>query len=83
MNQAAHGKVVDVQVGDKRTGVASVRSSGEGILPPTPNPWFEDIKAFHALRSAGVDPVQAYAVVRQSSAQLARKRVRPVRVPAR
>jgi hypothetical protein len=83
LNQASRGKSLNVQVGDRKTGITRVHASGEGRLAPSPTPWFEDVKAMYALRGAGVDPNQAYDIVKRSIEQLEKAGIRPVRIPAR
>jgi|GEM_PF-3919904 len=76
MNQAAHGADVNVQ-----QGTIGVQSSGDGRLPPTPTPWFEDMKAYQALLAAGRTPSEAYAAVQTSNQQLDASGTVPLRVP--
>lgn len=47
----------------------------------TPSQWFEDIKAFYALRAAGIDPNRAFQLVEQSLSQIQAAKVTPKRVP--
>ncbi|HEY9645276.1 MAG TPA: hypothetical protein V6C88_02845, partial [Chroococcidiopsis sp.] len=72
-----HGRSVNQpQIGNVR-----IQATGTGTLAPTPNPYFEDTKAFYALRAAGVPAAQALRLVNQSAAQLTQSGTQPVRVP--
>ncbi len=63
----------------------SVTATGAGRLPPTPNPWLEDVKAYYGLRAsrpAGYDtPASALELVERSAQALANRRASPRRIP--
>lgn len=70
--------------GEAEIGPVTIRSSGEGTLPPAPSQTFEDLKAFYSMTAAeapgftSVDDV--YNLVCRSGNQLPNP---PVRVPSR
>lgn len=79
LNRAYRGQTVNQpQIGNVR-----IQARGTGTLAPTPNPYFEDVKAYYALRAAGIPPDQSLTLVNQSAAQLERSGTQPVRVPTR
>ncbi|WP_143164181.1 hypothetical protein [Hymenobacter daecheongensis] len=78
LNQAYRGKNLRQQTGGVR-----VQGGGTGRLAPAANPWFEDQKAYYALRAAGKTPAEALRLVQLSARQLAAAGSRPVRVPSR
>jgi hypothetical protein len=79
LNRAYRGQTVN----QPRIGKVRIRARGAGTLAPTPNPYFEDIKAYYALRAAGVPAGRSLTLVNQSAAQLERSGTSPVRVPTR
>lgn len=63
----------------------TITARGEGRLGPTPNPWFEDLKAYYGLRAArpaGYEtPQAALELVERSARALERRGARPRRIP--
>jgi hypothetical protein len=79
MNRAIRGETVNrPQIGD-----VAINALGDGSLAPAATPYFEDVKAYYSLMAAGMAPPDALKLVEQSSAQLERAGVGPVRIPSR
>ncbi len=77
LNRAMHGETHEPNVGDLQ-----IRSSGEGTSV-TPSPYYEDVKAYFALRAAGRSHQEALDLVTRSRDQIDASGAPIVRVPTR
>lgn len=84
VNRSSNGQAITPRSHSQlQQGGVSITATGQGTLPPTPNPWLEDMKAFYGMRAAGASPSQAYRMVEQASQQNDAIGAVPVSIPTR
>jgi hypothetical protein len=79
INRAYRGDTVN----QPTIGTLQIHASGEGTKAATASMYFEDIKAFYALRAAGFGEDTALFMVNLSRSQIEQAGVLPVRVPTK
>ncbi|UFZ05156.1 DUF4157 domain-containing protein [Bradyrhizobium ontarionense] len=77
LNRAMHGETHEPNIGE-----VQIKSSGEGTSV-TPSPYYEDVKAYFALRAAGRSHEEALDLVMRSRDQIDASGDPIIRVPTR